>query len=123
MARSYVQVAPDSTGKKVDAFEYTIAGLLVEAQAIVRVDSSGSEVVESAQRTPAITVATASGSVAAGTRKMTMIFSSDFTGTVLGASISGVNDRSLTIDAPARDTLAAIAYTITAGNIRIITVS
>lgn len=74
------------------------------------------------QRTPTITTAVASGAVPAGTRKLTFIFSSDFTGTVLGAAFTGASDASVTIDAPAGDTLGEVAYTVTSGSIRIVAV-
>lgn len=93
----------------------------------IKVDSSGNILVAStgagAQRAPTITTASASGSIAAGSRKNTLIFSGDFTGSVLGVAFSGAVDGSLTIDAPSGDTLAAIAYIVTAGSIRIITVT
>lgn len=41
MSDQYVQVAPDSTGKKVQTYENTVGGQTVEAQAIVPVDSTG----------------------------------------------------------------------------------
>ena len=41
MADQYVQVAPDSTGKKVQTYENTVNSQTVEAQAIVPVNSSG----------------------------------------------------------------------------------
>jgi hypothetical protein len=41
MANGVVQVAPDSTGKKIQTFENTVGGNVVEAQAIVVVDSTG----------------------------------------------------------------------------------
>jgi len=41
MASGIVQVAPDSTGKKVQTFENTVGANLVEAQAVVPVDSAG----------------------------------------------------------------------------------
>jgi hypothetical protein len=41
MANQYVQVAPDSTGKKVQTYENVVGSDTVEAQAIVPVNSSG----------------------------------------------------------------------------------
>jgi len=43
MANSYIAVAPDSTGKKLQTFENTIAGQVVEAEAVTLVDSAGAE--------------------------------------------------------------------------------
>ncbi len=73
-------------------------------------------------RTPSIVTAVVSGSVPEGARKVTFLFSSDFAGTVLGATFSGAANSFLTIDAPDGDTLGAIAYTRTAGTIRIVAV-
>jgi hypothetical protein len=44
MANSYIQVAPDSTGKKLQTFENTIGGNVVEAEAITLVDASGAAI-------------------------------------------------------------------------------
>ncbi len=73
-------------------------------------------------RTPSITTAVVSGTVREGARKVTFLFSTDFAGTVLGATFSGAANSFLTIDAPNDDTLGAIAYTRTAGTIRIVEV-
>ena len=43
MSASSVQIAPDSTGKKIQTFENTVGGQVVEAQAVVLADSSGAE--------------------------------------------------------------------------------
>lgn len=77
----------------------------------------------STQRTPTITTVTGSGTVAAGSRKLTFVFSSDFAGSVLGATFSGPTDNSVTIDAPSGDTLGAVIYTVTAGSVRIIQIA
>lgn len=75
-----------------------------------------------AERTPTITTASSSGTVSAGARKLTFIFSADFSGTVLGAAFEGATDTAITIDAPSGDTLAAVAYTRSAGSVRIVKV-
>lgn len=74
------------------------------------------------QRTPTISTASSTGTVAAGAKKLTLVFSSDFAGTVLGAAFSGAADKSIDLNAPDNDTLAAVAYTVSAGSIRIIKV-
>jgi hypothetical protein len=74
-------------------------------------------------RTPAGFLATESGEVEAGSRSAEFIFSSDFTGTLLGLSYAGETDSTQRVVAPAGDTLGQIPYTITAGYIRIITVT
>jgi len=73
--------------------------------------------------TPVITTVSASGTVAAGFRKVTFIFSADFAGTVLGATFDGATDASLSLEAPVGSVLAAVAYTRSAGSIRIITLT
>lgn len=50
------------------------------------------------------------------------IFSPDFTGTVLGAAYAGPVDSSQDFTAPAGDVLGDIDYTVTAGNMRIVTI-
>jgi hypothetical protein len=73
------------------------------------------------QQTPTITTAAGSGTVAAGKRRIEFIFSSDFAGTVLGATFSG--SRNLTLDfplLPPGDSYAAVAYTVTAGSVLIV---
>lgn len=45
MADAYVQLAADSTGKKVQTYENTVNGQTVEAQAVVQVDSTGAPLV------------------------------------------------------------------------------
>lgn len=74
------------------------------------------------RRTASITSVNASGSVAAGAKSITFIFSLDFTGTVAGGAFTGAADTSITITAPGADTLSAVAYTVTAGSIRIVEV-
>jgi hypothetical protein len=41
MADGYVQVAPDSSGKKLQTFENTIGGNVVEAEAVALVNTAG----------------------------------------------------------------------------------
>src|SRR5438132_13181840 len=44
MANAFVQVQPDSTGKKVQVFENSVGGQTVEAQATVAVDTTGAAI-------------------------------------------------------------------------------
>lgn len=73
--------------------------------------------------TPVITTASASGTVAAGFRQATFIFSPDFAGTVLGATFAGAADATLSLEAPGGSLLAAVPYTRTAGSARIVTLT
>lgn len=72
------------------------------------------------QKNVTITAATTSGTVAAGSQKLTLIFSADFAGSVQGAAFAGAADASLTLDAPDGDYLPVITYTVTAGTLRIV---
>ena len=73
-------------------------------------------------RTPAFTAATSSGTVTAGAKSVTFIFSTDFAGTILGTTIDLSTMGSITFTAPSGDTLSAIAYTRSAGTIYIQTI-
>lgn len=72
------------------------------------------------ERTPAASVVTASGTVAAGKKSVALIPSADFAGTILGVD---VGTQPLTFEAPAGDTLAAIVYTRSAGSLTILTIA
>lgn len=74
-------------------------------------------------RTLAISSVSADGTVAAGKKAVDFIFSSDFAGTVLGATFAGATDQVLSFVAPPGDTLAAITYTRSVGTIRISTIT
>lgn len=68
-----------------------------------------------------ITLATTSGTVAARAKSVTFIFSSDFVGTVKGVAFTGAADSSITLNTPQPgDVLSSIAYTVTAGSVRIV---
>jgi hypothetical protein len=60
--------------------------------------------------------------VTAGCRGLTLIFSSDYTGTVAGKTFTGATDSSYTVPMQAGDTLAAVAVVVTTGTVRIIEV-
>jgi hypothetical protein len=66
--------------------------------------------------------ATTSGTTTRGLRGVTFIFSSDFTGTVAGMTFNGATDTSYSPPVQTGDTLSAIAYVVTTGNIRIMPV-
>lgn len=86
------------------------------------VDAINTKTIATVERTPSITSVTTNGTVSAGARSLTFIFSSDFTGTVLTTSFNGAYDKSVDIPVPAGDTIAAVAYTVVTGNIRIVKV-
>lgn len=66
---------------------------------------------------------TASGNIAAGAHSHVIVFSSDFTGTIAGLAYDGANDASITLAAPFKDTLPAIAVVVTTGSLRVTSVS
>ncbi len=49
MADGYVQTSPDSTGGKVQTFQNTVGGQVVQAQAVVLVDNGGQPITVSYQ--------------------------------------------------------------------------
>lgn len=68
--------------------------------------------------------ATSNGSVSSGAFAATFIFSSDFTGTIASTSFNGASDRSFTTPPlPSGQTYSAIAYVVTTGSVRILTVT
>lgn len=44
MADSFIQVAPDDSGKKLQTFQNTVGGQVVQAEAVTLVNSSGTEI-------------------------------------------------------------------------------
>lgn len=70
-------------------------------------------------RTPSITIANSNGSVATGAQSVSLLFSTDFAGTVLGATIDPTAVAGLSFQANGNDTIGAIAYTRSAGFITI----
>ena len=73
--------------------------------------------------TPAIANVSSSGTVAAGARSLTFIFSPDFAGTILGVAFAGGVDDDFTISTSGRDYLTAVAYTVTAGSLKILSLT
>lgn len=72
-----------------------------------------------AQGTVSTSVVTGSGSVAAGARHVEIIASTDFTGTINGATINPTHFREFSFPSAQWNTLPAIPYTITAGSLYI----
>lgn len=88
-------------------FLFAIAGLTGEAKA---------------NSTVSITSVSSSGQIASGFQEVTLIFSSDFEGTVQGVAFDGETDASLTLRAQSGQSLGQVRYTVTAGSIRIVRV-
>jgi hypothetical protein len=74
------------------------------------------------QYTASIVVATTSGSVSAGKKQITFTFQPGFTGSVGGQSYTATSSPVI-ITAPINATLAAIAYTVTAGSVQIVSLT
>ena len=70
--------------------------------------------------TPTITTVTETGTIPAGAKSLTFIFSSGFAGTLLGTAFAGGSDSTVSLTAPVGDTLTAVTYTVTAGSFRLI---
>ena len=100
---------------------YTVSSGALRIASISGLD--GTTGIPSVQRNASIYSVNIDGTISAGSRRVTIIFSSDFTGTILSAPFIGANDSSITFDAPGDDTLEAIDYTITAGSLRIVTIT
>lgn len=99
--------APSYTTAQTSPLSLTTTGAL-------RVAISGSA---GAAQTISRSVASTGGSVTAGATSITLLSSSDFIGTVAGATFSASIAENFT--AQPGSTLAALAYTISAGNIAI----
>lgn len=95
---------------------------LIKVLADGSLDVTASYTADSKELVPAISVVSASGTVAAGKRAVSFIPSSDFTGTLLGAAWPLTN-AAVGIEAGDNDTLGAVAYTRTTGSLTIITLS
>jgi hypothetical protein len=85
---------------------------------VVTALSSLSSYFAGTSRTPSLDIATGSGSVTSGAQSVTIVTSSDFSGTILGTSVS--TNKAFTWSSKLNDTLAAIAYTISAGSLTIL---
>lgn len=115
-------------GKRLYNYVVPIAGVDADGVTrIVRVSSTGAvettatiAAPASVQRTAGGSTVTASGTVAPGAKSVTFICGQSFAGTIAGMTFEAT--ESISYHAPAGDTLGAIAYTITAGSIRIPTV-
>ncbi len=77
-------------------------------------------VTSSATRTAAKTTVVAGGTVAAGAQSVTFVTDTAFTGTITGDTTP--SNAVITFSVNGNDTLGAIAYTVTAGSMQILTV-
>lgn len=83
-------------------------------QAIVAASGGGQTVT-----IPAISAKTTSGSVTSGSKALAFFFSTDFTGSVLGMSMTGTTSQYWRPPIPSGYSFPAISYTVTAGTIYI----
>jgi hypothetical protein len=114
MSNSFIQVPPDSTGKKVQTFENTIGGNVVEAEAVAIVDPSGVSVLGTAG-TPSADVFSVQG-VAGGTAM-------PISGTVTASQATAANLNAQVQGAAAADAAAVgnpvlVAGVDAAGNVQ-----
>lgn len=72
-------------------------------------------------RTPAKTTAAVTGTVSAGAQSVTLITSSDFSGSIL--TDTTLANTVITFAANGNDTVGAIAYVVTTGSIQILTLT
>ncbi len=69
-------------------------------------------------RTPLLSVATVTGTITEGALSITLVPSSDFSGTILGTAITPESPiAAFTWNAPAGDVVGAIPYTVTTGSL------
>lgn len=117
MSASSVIVAPDSTGKEIQTWSNTVGGHTVQAQAIVPVTSAGVEIAGSAVTSAGSTIS-ADTTIAAGAVYVDLLFSSDFSGTLLGATVAGSTLSAYSFPPlPGGRTYPAIAITRSAGSV------
>lgn len=98
-----------------------VIALLILANMVGMNGAAATGAVTQGARTLTSTTVSASGTVAAGALFAEFIFSSDFAGTVNGNTFSGATDSMWQTPPLSRpgDTLPAIAYTRSAGSIRL----
>lgn len=91
---------------------------------LIRATSDGSLAVSfnATQLTPTISDISTSGTISAGCKGLTFVFSPTFVGSVLGSSILGSVLQTLTIPIPPGSTLGSVAYTCTSGSMQAIQV-
>lgn len=90
-----------------------------EVTLLRKIAKSTNDVVEGGGGEVAVSgsTATTSGSTTAGSRGLLLITSSDFTGTIAGATVGA--DASISIAPPNGSKIGAVAYVITTGSINI----
>lgn len=114
MADGYIQVAPDSTGKKLQTFDNTIGGNDVHAEAVALVDTSGAAIstlpvsVATTVSTKETRSATGTTTQVADTASSTTLLASNTNR--LGASIQ--NDSSAVLYLKCGATASATDYTV-----------
>lgn len=67
-----------------------------------------------------VTAYTSGATVAAGSRGLGILFSSDFVGTVAGGAYNGATDNAQSFRPSGNDTLGAVVITCTAGSFRVV---
>ena len=100
-----------------DYQKLVLQGLSVANAALVALGGAGPST-----RAVVISSLTGTGTIAAGHRSIEIIFSADFTGTIDSVAFAGANDDFISFQAPGDDVLDAIAYVVTTGSIRVVTI-
>lgn len=117
------QTTPLLPGQDGDSFDFLPLGVTGDGEAglkVLLVGSSAPTPASLAEATPTITSVNSNGTVAAGAVGLTFVLSTDFAGTILGATYSGTTTSSQTIPVPSGYKLGAVAYTISAGSMLIV---
>lgn len=119
------QTTPLLPGQAGDSFDFLPLGVTGDGEVAAKVLLVGSAAptpASLAEATATITSVNSNGTVAAGAIALTFVLSSDFAGTILGATYSGTTTSSQTIPVPSGYKLTEVAYTISAGSMLIVKV-
>ena len=113
-------LAAAKTTVEISSSPLRSAGTETNSTAILASSVAIEAIMAAGVETPSKTTAVVSGSVAAGAKSVTLITSAAFVGTILGDA--AVASTTYPFSASQSNTLAAIAYTMSAGAIEIIKV-
>lgn len=122
MTDSYIQIAPDSTGKKMQTFQNTVSASVVEAEAVSLVNSSGASISPATEAT----LSTLNGKVTACNTGAVVIASGAVTATIdTIATITNVvhvddNSGTLTVDQGTASNLKCEPTQTTPANLKVL---
>lgn len=95
-------------------FEQVTGGLMCYTRLLTTADAV-TATLAGVSRAPAAVAATAGATIAAGSKSITFISSSDWAGTILGVTFPA--SSTFTLNAPAGDTIGAVVFTRSAGTL------